>query len=114
MKPGPRIPCCIDGCGRTFPLRPEDDPEAAIICGRHWRMADKRLRERAKRLRARLRKLERLWRRHAIRARGEARMERAWNRTAKAFCAAWEIARQDAAIKAAFGVEDAPRRRPRA
>lgn len=42
MKPG-RIPCCIPFCCRTAPA--DKHPHATeIICGKCWRLADRRLR----------------------------------------------------------------------
>lgn len=42
MKPG-RIPCSVPFCGRTASR--ERFPDASeIICGKHWRMADKKVR----------------------------------------------------------------------
>ncbi len=40
-----RIPCIIDGCGRTFALREGEDYSWVTICGTHWRMAPKRMRD---------------------------------------------------------------------
>ncbi|PZU95534.1 MAG: hypothetical protein DI527_00565 [Chelatococcus sp.] len=42
MKPG-RIPCCIPFCRRTASKEKFPDCEE-IICGKHWRMADKKAR----------------------------------------------------------------------
>lgn len=36
-----RLRCSVPGCGRTFRV---DDCEE-VICGRHWRLADRRLRQ---------------------------------------------------------------------
>lgn len=36
-----RIRCCVPGCGRTF--KREGDEEE-VVCGKHWRLADARLR----------------------------------------------------------------------
>lgn len=51
-----RIGCCIGGCRRSWK---DDGSYAEIICGRHWKMASSLLRNRSKRLRAAIRKLER-------------------------------------------------------
>lgn len=40
-----RIPCCIEGCGRTYAIQPGEGYHFITICGRHWRMAPKRLRD---------------------------------------------------------------------
>ena len=46
-KPG-RIPCCVPFCRRTAK---DDGTEGhEIICGRHWRLADRTLTRRYKRL----------------------------------------------------------------
>lgn len=48
IKPG-RIPCCVPFCGRT--ARDEGIEGQEIICGKHWRLADRRLTRRFKRFR---------------------------------------------------------------
>ena len=48
VKPG-RIPCCVPFCGRTAKDKGVEDQE--IICGKHWRLADRRLTRRFKRFR---------------------------------------------------------------
>ncbi len=35
-----RVRCSVPGCGRTF----KDEEADEVICGAHWRLADKRLR----------------------------------------------------------------------
>jgi hypothetical protein len=40
-----RQPCCIVGCGKTFAIRPGDDYEGEMMCGRHWRQAPKPMRD---------------------------------------------------------------------
>ena len=108
-----RIVCCIPGCRRTFKREPDDHEDAETMCGRHWRMADTKLRERHKRLRKRVRKVGRLAQRHAIRARGEWRIELVWGMVARACNAVWDKIKEAVTIKAAFGIENAPRRKPR-
>lgn len=110
---GDRIGCCIPGCRRTFKRGADDDEHSEIICGRHWRTGDTKLREQHKRLRKRLRKIQRLAMRHAIRARGDARLDRVWAMVARACGKAWVAVKEDVTIKAAFGIENAPKRRPR-
>ena len=51
-----RLPCCIEGCGRTFKLDPGDSYDMAMMCGRHWRMAPKVMRDRVARIRRRARR----------------------------------------------------------
>lgn len=46
-----RLPCIIIGCGRTFKMANEDTYDHIIMCGRHWRMGPKRLRDRQTKLR---------------------------------------------------------------
>ena len=46
MSDADRISCCITGCRRTFKRSPDDPPETRSICGRHWRMGPKPVRER--------------------------------------------------------------------
>lgn len=58
-----RLACCIPHCRRTFrqDKRETPWPEGSIImCGKHWRTAPADLRERDRRLRRMLRKIERL------------------------------------------------------
>ncbi|WOF74187.1 hypothetical protein QMT40_001834 [Parvibaculaceae bacterium PLY_AMNH_Bact1] len=42
-----RIPCVVPFCGRTAKRLPDDGPDTEIICGKHYRLADKRLRKAA-------------------------------------------------------------------
>jgi hypothetical protein len=57
MKPVPtdRIACCVPGCRRTYK---RDGTASEIICGKHWRLADKSLRRRSLRIRNLGRKLD--------------------------------------------------------
>lgn len=48
-----RQACIIVGCGRTF----KDEGHNAQICGKHWRLADKRLQRVMRRLEAAARRL---------------------------------------------------------
>ena len=45
--------CVVPGCGRTF----KDEGHEEIICGRHWRLADKRLRMLVTRVRRKARRI---------------------------------------------------------
>lgn len=108
-----RIRCCIPGCGRSFRREACYVEETELICGRHWRMADVKLRERSKRARARVRKIDRLGMRKAIVARGLERLNRAFDLAMSLEQKTWEAVKEDATIKAAFGIENAPRRKPR-
>lgn len=110
-----RIPCCIPGCRRTFKREPDDAEEVRVICGRHWRMADTRLRNRHKQLLRRYRKLDRMWaRRHlAIERSGKyVKLCATMHRATMQCHTAWERVREDVTIKAALRAEDAPRRKP--
>lgn len=111
-----RIGCCIPGCRRTF-KREDRDEGAVIMCGRHWRMGDDRMRKRHKQLRKRVRWFERKWarRKNAIEAAPKvwAKFHQAWERACAADHTLWHRVEEDVRIKAAFGVEDAPRRKPR-
>lgn len=40
-----RLPCIIEGCGRTFAMKPEDSYYTRSVCGRHWRQAPLRIRK---------------------------------------------------------------------
>jgi hypothetical protein len=39
LLPG-RVRCCVPGCGRTF----KEGDYSEIVCGKHWRLGDQRLR----------------------------------------------------------------------
>ncbi len=108
-----RMSCCIPGCRRTFKRRPEDTDDTVVMCRRHWRMGDERLRDRHKQLRKRVGWFERKWRhrQNAIsRSPAAAKFEHAWDRARLADHLMWNRVRDDVIIKAAFGAEDAPRR----
>ncbi|MCW2195075.1 hypothetical protein AB7M45_007848 [Bradyrhizobium elkanii] len=112
-----RIRCCIPGCGRTFKREASEDAEGvSIMCGRHWRMGDLAMRNRHKQLRARARWFQRRYdkRGNAIeRSAKRAKFFSAWQRTWTAANVLWHRIKDDVTIKAAFGAEDAPRRRPK-
>lgn len=111
-----RIGCCIPGCGRTFKREAGDAEDVLIMCGRHWRMGDVAMRNRHKQLRARARWFDRRYgkRGNAIeRSPKRAKFFSAWQRTCTACSVLWHRIKDDVAIKAAFGAEDAPRRRPK-
>ena len=80
-----RIPCAIEGCGRTYKLAPGDSYSARIICGKHWRLAPKHMRDAVARVRRISTKAD--WPPPMIR-----RFCRLWERT---FRAAQEAARGD-------------------
>lgn len=52
-----RNPCCIEGCGKTFALKPDQDGRGAedyswrMMCGRCWRQAPKWMRDRVSKIR---------------------------------------------------------------
>lgn len=41
-----RVPCCIEGCGKTFAMKGDDHYGMTVICGKHWRQAPRHLRTR--------------------------------------------------------------------
>ena len=45
--------CCVPGCGRTF----KDEGHQEIICGRHWRLADRRVRDLMTKVRRKARRI---------------------------------------------------------
>lgn len=47
-----RLRCVVPGCGRTF----RADGCEEVICGKHWRLADRRLRQLVTRVRAKARR----------------------------------------------------------
>ncbi|SEB97301.1 hypothetical protein [Bradyrhizobium erythrophlei] len=111
-----RIGCCIPGCGRTFKREAGDAEGVMIMCGRHWHMGDVAMRNRHKQLRARARWFQRRYdkRGNAIeRSPKRAKFFNAWRRTWTECNALFERIKDDVAIKASFGAEDAPRRRPK-
>lgn len=59
---GDRTPCLIPGCRRTIKAQP---PATEWVCGQHWRLVPKRMRDiylRARRQRRPATALNRLWR----------------------------------------------------
>ena len=109
-----RLSCWIEGCRRTFKRSSDDRPDVVVMCGRHWRMGDLKMRERHKQLRKRLRCIRRQWdrRNKVIDASGRYvkynhMLQRAW----MACHVLWHRIEEDVQIKAAFGAEDTPRRR---
>lgn len=71
-----RIPCLIEGCGRTFGLKGEEDYHYVTLCRTHWNSAPVYMRRRHSRLR------------RLAKRRGDPRIERmataAWWRCAEA------------------------------
>jgi hypothetical protein len=111
-----RVSCCIPNCRRTFKREP-GDADVTIMCGRHWRMGDERMRKREKQLRKRVRWFKRKWdrRQNAIDRSSKAdKFYAAWQRASDAAHALWHRVKEDVTIKPALGAEDAPRRRPKA
>lgn len=74
-----RNPCLIDGCGRTFAN--DGDYRRQFLCGKHWHLAPKRMRD----VVARVRKIgeKKNWPLSTVR-----RFCRVWERTARAAQAA--------------------------
>lgn len=71
-----RIPCCIDGCGRTFAAG-ADGYDQQIICGPHWRQAPRTMRDAVARVRRKAR-------RHGWTVELRERHHRLWSRTVRA------------------------------
>lgn len=46
-----RLPCMIEGCGKTFAMKGDDTYDNTVICGKHWRQAPKFMRNRVTRIR---------------------------------------------------------------
>lgn len=46
-----RNPCCVEGCGKTYALKGEEDYSWRIMCGRCWRQAPKWMRDRVTKIR---------------------------------------------------------------
>ena len=61
--------CCVPGCGRTY----RDEGHVEIICGKHWRLADHRLRVLITKIRRKARRLG--WTPHLV-----SLDNRVWNR----------------------------------
>jgi hypothetical protein len=101
-----RVPCCIPSCRRSFR---EDRVRGSseLICGKCWRTIDKRLRERHKLIRKRMRQIERLLSRKVIQARFTRRdtLDASEERFHRLAARAWDACKMDATIKAMFGVE---------
>ena len=49
-----RLRCSVPGCGRTFKVEEGVDE---VVCGKHWRLADLRLRRLVTKVRRKARKL---------------------------------------------------------
>jgi hypothetical protein len=73
LAPG-RIRCCIPFCGRTFKKVHEGEYET--MCGRHWRLGDKKLRD----LRSRLMRVYKRGIQGPERERIEILLDRLWDR----------------------------------
>lgn len=48
-----RLRCCVPGCGRTFKVDDSDE----VICGKHWRLADLKLRRLVTKVRRRAKRV---------------------------------------------------------
>ncbi|ALC13794.1 hypothetical protein [Sphingopyxis sp. 113P3] len=46
-----RIPCAIEGCRRTYKLELGDSYSSRVVCGKHWRLAPKHMRDAVARVR---------------------------------------------------------------
>ena len=46
-----RLPCIIVGCTKTFAMKGDDNYDCEIVCGRHWRMAPKPMRDKVSKIR---------------------------------------------------------------
>jgi hypothetical protein len=82
MSEAARISCCILGCGRTFKRSALDEEHDEILCGKHYRV-DPELIHQLKRVRARLRRADRLFTkilRGPTSQETVAQMERIWDR----------------------------------
>lgn len=105
-----RVPCCVPGCRRSFRAAPVSDEDAEIMCRRCMRLADGRLQRAYKRLRRRIRLLDRRDRFNPLSERGL--------RTLRVACGLddriWSAIKADAQIRLALGAEAAPRRQKRA
>lgn len=115
-----RIRCCVPGCRRSF-RADRCNGATEIVCGRCFRLADKRLRDRWAQLRRRERKTDHFFQRIAAgrwRANPSRRrrtfaasaeyLEAVFNRALNAASAA---VIRDAEIKLALGADGAPKRR---
>lgn len=56
-----RNPCIYPGCRRTFKCEPGEPPGFEVVCGKHWKLVPKKLRDRHRALARRWRRVERLF-----------------------------------------------------
>jgi hypothetical protein len=121
MNASARVRCCVPGCRRSY-RADRCSGVTEIVCGRCFKLADKKLRDRWSQLRRRERAVDRLFNRMpslrpqlltpSRRGRGfyrsadflEAIFNRALNKASAAVIA-------DAQIKLALGADGAPRRK---
>ncbi len=97
---GWRLRCSVPGCRRSYRGKPQDR-HTVVICGRHWRSADRGLRERHKRLKRATRLIER--RGGDLGYRTAEANQRAYLAVWLDAQAAWMACLKDAAIKEAMG-----------
>jgi hypothetical protein len=45
-----RLPCIIEGCGRTYRLEADESYATRVVCGRHWRMSPRYMRDAVRRV----------------------------------------------------------------
>lgn len=80
-----RNPCLVDGCGRTFKIDDAEHHGVRFVCGTHWRMAPKYMRDAVARVRRMARQMERRYGEEAPWKAGLwARHHRLWERTVRA------------------------------
>lgn len=72
-----RLPCIIEGCGVTAAMKPDWGAGDDLICGKHWRMAPKFMRDAVARVRRKGKKFGWNGRLHR-------RYNRLWHRTVRA------------------------------
>lgn len=64
-----RLPCIVDGCGKTFAMQPDDTYYTRTVCGKHWRLAPLRMRRHVTSIRKKARRIgwtDRLLRLHNL------------------------------------------------
>lgn len=100
-----RIPCCVPFCNRTGKRLPDDTDETVIICGDHYRLADKKVRRTATLALRRLNAAEKKFNAHQAAGRFDKAREQATlcDRHYKAHCRLFDRIKAQA-IERAMGI----------
>lgn len=95
-KASPR-PCIIEGCKCHVRL---DSYFDEVICRKHWRMVDPKIRDRHKQMLRRMRMIKRKAMKKNVRP---SKVDRIWEYVKRAEKISWDSVKLDAEIKSKFG-----------